>query len=118
MEILNIGLLNVNKIIAVLTHARRHTSAATTAALEGIGFEVVPHPSYSSDLAPSDFWILQLSKNTSSEFTSHVVQKFKLLRKNALKNNLKISPATFSENLFIAGEVVSDKRKTRPKNKA
>jgi histone-lysine N-methyltransferase SETMAR len=46
-------------IIMLFRHdnARPPTSAATTAAVESIGFDVVPRPPYSPDLAPSDFWL-------------------------------------------------------------
>jgi histone-lysine N-methyltransferase SETMAR len=37
-------------------NARPHTCAATSATVDSIGYEVVPHPPYSPDLAPSDFW--------------------------------------------------------------
>jgi transposase len=36
-------------------HARPHTARATIDALETLKFEVLSHPSYSPDLAPSDF---------------------------------------------------------------
>jgi transposase len=36
-------------------NARPHTAHATTDALETLKFEVLSHPSYSPDLAPSDF---------------------------------------------------------------
>jgi len=38
-------------------NARPHISAATTVVKENIRFQVVPHPSYSSDLVVSDFWL-------------------------------------------------------------
>lgn len=38
-------------------NASCHTSAVTTATLRELGFEVVPHPPYSPDLAPSDYWL-------------------------------------------------------------
>lgn len=38
-------------------NARPHTSQATMAAISDLGFELVPHPPYSPDLAPSDFWL-------------------------------------------------------------
>lgn len=38
-------------------NARPHTSQATMAAISDLGFEVLPHPPYSPDLAPSDFWL-------------------------------------------------------------
>jgi transposase len=36
-------------------NARPHTACATIDALETLKFEVLSHPPYSSDLAPSDF---------------------------------------------------------------
>lgn len=38
-------------------NTRPHTSAATTVVKENIRFQVVPHPSYSSDLEMSNFWL-------------------------------------------------------------
>ncbi|GFS19896.1 histone-lysine N-methyltransferase SETMAR [Elysia marginata] len=45
------------KMHAVLHHnnARPHTSLQTEEALDKMNFVVLPHPSYSPDLAPSDF---------------------------------------------------------------
>ena len=51
----NIGLARVSEITAGLGYARPHTNAATSAAIANIRFEVVPHPLYRPDLAPSDF---------------------------------------------------------------
>ncbi|GFR59078.1 mariner transposase [Elysia marginata] len=44
---------------AILHHdnARPHTSCQTEEALHKMNFEVLPHPSYSPDLAPSDFYL-------------------------------------------------------------
>lgn len=36
-------------------NARPHTSRATTTAINELGFQVLPHPPYSPDLAPSDY---------------------------------------------------------------
>jgi histone-lysine N-methyltransferase SETMAR len=43
----------------ILQHdnARPHTSVFTKAALDNFGFQVLAHPPYSPDLAPSDFWL-------------------------------------------------------------
>lgn len=38
-------------------NARPHTSAQTMAAIQNLGFTAIPHPAYSPDLAPSDFWL-------------------------------------------------------------
>jgi len=38
-------------------NTRPHTCAATSAAIESMGSEVVPHPPHSPDLVLSDFWL-------------------------------------------------------------
>jgi histone-lysine N-methyltransferase SETMAR len=43
-------------------NARPFASAATFAAIESKGFEDVPRPSYSPDLAPSDFGLFGVLK--------------------------------------------------------
>ena len=41
----------------LLQHATPHTSAATRDAIQHLDFSVLPHPPYSPDLAPSDFYL-------------------------------------------------------------
>jgi hypothetical protein len=79
------------------SNARPHTSAATSAAVENTGYEVVPHTPYSQDLAPSDFGCSELSKNISKPTISRVMKKFKLLWQNGFENSLKNSTATDSK---------------------
>ena len=38
-------------------NARPHTSAQTQTAIQSLGFTILPHPPYSADLAPSDYWL-------------------------------------------------------------
>jgi transposase len=56
-EKLKVGSANANEITVGLGYARPHTNAATSVAIENIGFEVVPHPCYSPDLVPSYLWL-------------------------------------------------------------
>ena len=37
-------------------NARPYVSSKTVAAIRELGFECLPHPPYSPDLAPSDYW--------------------------------------------------------------
>ncbi|MCP4996923.1 MAG: hypothetical protein GY934_24570 [Gammaproteobacteria bacterium] len=50
------------KILLLHDNARPHTSERTTAAIKDLGYEVLPHPAYSPDLAPSDYWLFQRMK--------------------------------------------------------
>ena len=43
-------------------NARPHTSAETLAKIRELGFTVLPHPPYSPDLAPSDYWLFGAMK--------------------------------------------------------
>jgi len=57
-------------------NARAHTSFATSAAVEHIGFEVVPYPLYSPDLAPCDILLLAVQRNVSNELIPLVMKKW------------------------------------------
>lgn len=43
-------------------NARPHTSAETCAAIRDLGYTQIPHPPYSPDLAPSDYWLFGAMK--------------------------------------------------------
>lgn len=70
-------------------NARVHTSKATMEFLTSKGVEVVPHPPYSPDLAPCDFWFFpNLKKNlggtaytTDSEVKQAVGRVFRTMSK-------------------------------------
>jgi hypothetical protein len=97
-------------------NARPHISAATTVVKEKIRFQVVPHPSYSPDLVPSDFWLfVALMKHLKGiHFTCDA--EVQLLRENGFKKSLKSSPATGLKNMFSASLVLNE-RQSMWKNK-
>ena len=84
-----------------------HTSAANSAAIESIRFEVVPCLPYGLDLAPADFWSLQLSRNISNEM-SHVM-KFNLVQGIGFENTLIVMGLI---NLLSTDSVELNERKT------
>jgi len=45
-------------------NARPHCSAQTQDAMTSLKFTVIPHPPYSPDLAPSDFWLFPKLQET------------------------------------------------------
>lgn len=76
----------VNTKTVVLQHdnAKPHTSVMTRKKISQLGWDVLPHPSYSPDLAPSDFHLflsLQNSMramrfNSDEDLKQHIVQFF------------------------------------------
>ena len=46
-----------SRVLLQHDNARPHTSHKTTDAIASLGFELMPHPAYSPDLAPSDYWL-------------------------------------------------------------
>ena len=53
-----------NTFLSHHDNARPHCSAQTQDAMTSLKFTVVPHPPYSPDLAPSDFWLFPKLKET------------------------------------------------------
>ena len=46
-------------------NARPHTAHQTQLAIQQLGFSTIPHPPYSPDLAPSDYWLFgEMAKHT------------------------------------------------------
>ncbi|UYV76643.1 hypothetical protein LAZ67_14001559, partial [Cordylochernes scorpioides] len=77
-------------------NARPHTSCKTVSTIIKLGFEVLEHPAYSPDLAPSDYFLFGLLKKElkgkqfdSSEDVQKVVQDFfHTLPKSAYKEGI------------------------------
>ena len=51
------------KVIPQHDNARPHTALLTLEKIENMGWEVLPHPPYSPDLAPSDYDLFGFVKN-------------------------------------------------------
>ena len=47
-------------------NARPHVSKQTKEAIYRLGVECVPHPPYSPDLAPSDYWLFGNKNNNNN----------------------------------------------------
>ena len=44
-------------VVILVDNAPPHTASITQQKLKDLGFTVLPHPSYSPELAPSDYWL-------------------------------------------------------------
>ena len=56
------GLLS-KKVLLLHDNARPHTASQTVETINHLGFEVLEHPAYSPDLAPSDYHLFGPLKN-------------------------------------------------------
>jgi histone-lysine N-methyltransferase SETMAR len=55
---------SVKSVCLLHDNARPHTAAVTTGKLEEVHWEVLPHPAYNPDLAPSDYHLFGQLKAT------------------------------------------------------
>lgn len=74
-----------------------HTCRTATAAVEDCGFEVVSHPPYSPDLAPSDF---ALFKHLKRYLKGHQFSSADVLKEKVAKI-LESLPPDFFKNAFL-----------------
>ena len=94
-----------------------HTSTAATVVKENIRFQVVPHPSYSSDLVLSDFWLfVAFMKHLKGIQFTHDAEVQAAMGK-WFQEEPEDSTVTGLKNLFSAGRLVLNERQTMWKNK-
>ncbi len=74
-------LINRKEVMFHQDNARPHTSLVTRQKFLQLGWDILPHPPYSPDLAPSEYYLLRPLQNfldgktfTSNEVKNHVVQ--------------------------------------------
>ena len=69
-------------------NARPHTSFVTRKKLLELGWEVMPHPPYSPDFAPSDYYLFRSLQNhlNGKAFNSNEAVKNELIQFFASKN--------------------------------
>jgi hypothetical protein len=70
-------------------NARSHTAHATVAEIKDLHFQCLPHPPYSTDLAPSDFHVFGAVKEELLEASSGLIKKFKRQCVTGCASNLR-----------------------------
>jgi [histone H3]-lysine36 N-dimethyltransferase SETMAR len=97
-----------------MDNAALHTSAKTMAAIKDPGLKLVPHPPYSSDLAPSNYCIFGTMKNylwrkTYSNFQqlSTAVRKWlKMTDKYFFAEGYQKLPGRWQKCINVKGEYI------------
>jgi len=59
-----------DKIILLHDNARPHVAKVIKKYLETLKWDVLPHPPYSPDIAPSDYWLFQRMQQVTSSLLS------------------------------------------------
>ncbi|GFS12897.1 transposase [Elysia marginata] len=55
--------VSTSRTLLLHENAGPHKARATTQSLREQGIQVLPHPTYSPDLAPCDFWLFPILKD-------------------------------------------------------
>ena len=58
------ALFNQKKIFLLHDNAKPHVSKNVSKTIKDLGFEILPHPPYSPDLAPSDYYLFKHLQNS------------------------------------------------------
>lgn len=77
-----------DKVILQHDNARPHVAIPVKKYLETVNWEILPHPPYSPDIAPSDYHLFRSMQSdlTSEHFTSHAEVENWLVQWIASKN--------------------------------
>ena len=65
------------KVILLHDNARPHIAKTTRATIESLNWEVLPHPAYSPDLAPSDYHLFRSMEHFFREKTYAKIEEIK-----------------------------------------
>ncbi|KOC64283.1 Histone-lysine N-methyltransferase SETMAR, partial [Habropoda laboriosa] len=60
------SLVNRKGVLYLHDNARPHVATATQKIISGLKWELIPHPPYSPDLAPTDFHLFRALQNNSN----------------------------------------------------
>ncbi|CAK9827264.1 Histone-lysine N-methyltransferase SETMAR [Anthophora retusa] len=109
-------LVNRNGVVFHHDNARPHTSLVTRQKLIELGWDVLPHPPYSPDLAPSDFHLFRALQNSLRGITfnsdeavnQHLVQFFADKDRSFYKRGIMKLPERWQKVIEQNGQYIID----------
>ncbi|KAG6794559.1 Ammar1 transposase [Apis mellifera caucasica] len=106
-----------NRKGVVFHHARSHTSLVTRQKLLELGWDVLPHPPYSPDLAPSDYFLFRSLQNSSNgknfnnddDIKSYLIQFFTNKNHKFYERGIMMLPERWQKSLIKTGNALQNK---------
>lgn len=107
-------LINRKGVVFQHDNARPHTSLATRTKILQLGWDVLPHPPYSPDLAPSDYYLFRSLQNfldgqtfsSNEDIQNHLDQFFASKDQNFYEHGIMLLPERWQKVLDQNGQYV------------
>lgn len=108
--------LKKKKVLFHQDNAPCHTSKVTMAKLNELHFQLLPHPPYSPDLAPSDFYLFARLKQmlagkrfrSNEEVTAETEAYFEELDKSFYKKGIEMLERRWTDCISLKGNYVDE----------
>ena len=95
------------KILFHQDNAPCHKSIKTMAKLHELNFELLPHPPYSPDLAPSDYWLFAGKKfRTNEEVIAETEAYVEAKDKSLYKSGIEVLERRWNDCVALDGDYV------------
>jgi len=107
-------LINRKGVVFHQDNARPHTSLVTRQKLLQLGWDILPHPPYSPDLAPSDYYLFRSLQNfldgktftSNEEVKNHLDQFFASKEQKFYERGIMLLPERWQKVLDQNGQYI------------